>query len=572
MSIVLEIARDKPIGFWSLDAGFTDRSGYGRTAGMVSGTADRHAALANGLSYASVFNNTARAQFNFPTFTQGKEQKSFTMEAFVRPIEPTPVSGESQILGHLDTYDGLVIDGLTVSFVTKYLTSGEARASYTLSKLQALHLVGVHTKEKNSLYINGNLVAEVDIAEFQQADTYVVAGETAYSGQSTTSRRLALNAVALYNYPISPESVVRHAAVGRDLPDTEDVSESFGGDTIHFLPARGDVFLQHVIDEVDEWSAGTSSGLQYDNGILSPVMNEDISEPGFWLGVFPMSFAETTSIYGVQFDWDGNGATLQVSLDDTTWVTVNKGEFAPNVPPGFDPTDTDLSLRFTFPGDIQNDTSYVANFTVTGYFNSTVDSGDRKVTKIGNIIVGEDRLPIEYADGWGLKTNGGALQISTPDDGSGNPQTIELWVKNLVDAPGTLVDARTASSTTSAYFGRTGANYTVNGTLYVNGAVQASGYSWKVGEWTLIHIVNTNTAGTTINLGQSNTGAVRGQYEIGNVSFYPAALTAAEVSAIYNTYTGGNSVRIGDNSIISIAESPTAASIYAYDWSIQSAG
>lgn len=578
MSVLLEASRDKPLGLWDLSGSspFTDRSGYGNS-GTLGGTIVRHASLGNGLGSAAIVNNTNKASFAFATFTTGLEERSFSLEAIVRPISRGG-TGEQQILGHASTYDGLVINGTVISFVTKYTNTGEARASYDLGTLRSVVAEGVHTRKKNSLIVNGELVAEVDITIDQQKDTYLTAGTTLSSGETTSGNDLALNMVAVYNYPLSTDFARRHAVIARRCPDPGNVAQQFGGTRIVLPGSEGDIYMEHVIDEDHEWNDGLLINTVAKDGVLYPVVDGQ-SLPGYWLGAVPIDATSSSSIYGVILSWEGKGEVVECSLDGISWSTVSKGQLVPQISSGFNPANKVLHVRVSFAGYVENDESYVSNFRATGLLTASHSVEGMTVTKVGTPTLGRYFHHIDYADAWGITTNGttDALRISAPDGvGSGEGiGTIELWVKNLsAAAPAMLADTRVSAGDTQSYFYRSsGTNWTFgNSTVYLNGASFTNNTTWRSNEWTLVHIVKNVLTPSLINIGQNLISTERGKFQIGHVALYGKQLTATEISNIYQTYTGVPTTRANDNSVIAMSVPGDGATIYAFDWSIQPAG
>jgi hypothetical protein len=213
----------------------------------------------------------------------------------------------------------------------------------------------------------------------------------------------------------------------------------------------------------------------------------------------------------------------------------------------------------------------------TGFLTDTATVEDRTVQKVGQPTVGRAYHQIDYADGWGTTLDGNdALVIgaSTTATTGTSPITIEIWAKSLADATGYLFDSRNASNTGYSYFGRTGTTYAfpAGTTAYANGSPISTNYTWRTGEWTLFHFVANQPTSTPIHIGQTYQAATRGQYQIGHVAVYDKQLTAAQVAAVYQTYTGVPTTRYNDASIIAASVPGDGASIYAYDWSIQPAG
>jgi hypothetical protein len=209
---------------------------------------------------------------------------------------------------------------------------------------------------------------------------------------------------------------------------------------------------------------------------------------------------------------------------------------------GYNPTNKDLEVMFTFAGGLTEDPAYVEYVKIVGYANNTIDNGvSRAVTVASPGILRDDYEPILMRDDNGLRTGGGALTIGA--DTSAAPQvvrTLEMWIKPLA----------------------AGVTISVTGTKYRNGVADST---LPLGEWSLIHYVNaTDIAGSVTVTG--------GDAIIGQVVLYDTALTAANVSHIYKSYTGRPVLAFADPGTIAMSEPATPVSIYAHDWSIDGGG
>lgn len=520
---------------------FSDYSGYGRS-GTATGTVTTSVPLAAGAVYSTVFGNNALGKFASPVFQQGLEDRAFSLESWIRPIvtDTTEANSDLQVLGNSGEYDGLVWNGTTISFSTKYLTTGECRAEYDLQVSRAIQAVGVHTSEKNMLFVEGELVAETDITDAQKADQYVATDGFLYSGSTAGTMQLAAGAVGIYNYALSPQTVKNHFESGRHVVGRS-VTNGHPTTVIDFSTDMSNLLRRRVFDTDADWNSGFFSGLVIDNNMLVPQVINDTSVTGTWFTVCDLYDGGTPNpLSAVNMEWDGEGVTVEASVDGDTWETAVRGENLEIIPSGFDPANKELHLRVSFPGGIVEDDSYIDSLTVNLFKSNIVTVGSRTLTLTQPADIRTDREPVQLADDWGLTLRGGTISISS----AASPKTIEVWAKrNSADAVawGTNLDQAEI--------------------FYSNGAV---GTEYPVGEWVVRHFVSS----TPLN----GVTAISGNVSIGRVVFYDDALTATQISNIVASYFGVPVTRVGDNSVIAIAEPPVAAEIYAHDWSIEASG
>jgi hypothetical protein len=493
--------------------------------------------MVNGISKAPLLSNTATIAFDCPVFVQGQEGQKFSLEVWVNPI--TNDANEQQVLGTNGNMDGITVVGTKIRFTTKYLTAADARCEYDLQQLRRVHAVGIHTKYKNMLFINGVLVDEVTLTEAQVADQFKATNGKLYSGVAGAVRNISVNGVAAYASALSAEVIQRHYKMGSLAPTNGAVTNTNRGVDLNLSLDENNVFLDQWWSTEEDWKQDS----QFVNTVvtddrLGPMFNGDVSMAGNWKDTVALSAVDSTSIYGVIFNWDGVGATVEVSLDETSWETVTRGKKITTIPAGFDPTGKVLIVRVSFPGGITNDTSYLDNLNAvilkSGVF-TTLNA--RTVTVVGGTQ--EREYPVlDQHENWGVELPASAtLTISGDPSTDAIPaRTVEYWVK------------RTAATAPVSTF---------SGTSYVNGV---AGSTLPLNQWA--HFVTVGAANVT--------GAITitGPGQIGHVGIYDYAMTAAQVAALYSEYYDTNAQRIRDTSVIGVTESASGAKIYAQDWTI----
>lgn len=544
MSFILRALRDKPVALYGLDdsSPFQDYSGYGRSASATGGTPATSVSLARGAQYSTVFSNTVQGTFESPVFKAGTERDSFSLEVWARVSTPS-TSGQLQILGNQGQMDGLTINGTTIGFSTKYSDSSEAKATHDIQVARTVHIVGVHTFNANYLYVDGELVDEVSISDVQQSLSFAGTGGTLYSGITSTSMEVALNSVAIYSYALNGDIVAEHYDYGRDLPDADAVASSFGGDEILVSLTNSTKYMSETWDTEREWNLGVFSNTSIVNDELRPQFEGDVSLPGQWTGCVALDSSPTT-LFAATATWSGEGAVVDVSLDNTTWTTIQRGVNIPLITPGFDPTGQQLLVRVSFPGGIADDESYFDWIEITLVKSGTTPSYSGRTLTLSGVSQKRDYTPLELSDDWGAYVaSSGTITISADQSSAAVPvRTLELWIK------------RTSSSTAPTI--------SVSGTMYQNGAANSS--ALVTDRWTLMHIVAPSDVTGTV--------TITGPAQVGQVSVYSSALSAGNIQDIYNQYVGNTRVPVIDSSTIQVSEPAAAANIYASDWSIIAAG
>lgn len=543
MTFVLNALREQPWGLYQLDdtSPLQDYSPFNRTATISGGTPTQSAALSKGCAWAPVFTSTITAAFDGANiFNRGTEQYSFTLAGWYRAVASD--TNEQQLLGNSGQMDGLTIKGTVVSFVTKFATTGEARASYDLQIPQAFSVWGVHTDTKNILFVNGVQVAETIISQAQQADVYVTTSANLICGTTAGTAKVAANNIAYYPFALTAEIIAEQHRLGRDVPQPEDIVLANFGDFIPLSLSNNNLALDQWVSTKEEWNQGLHDNTDVINDTLVPTQDAtNTSVASKWYYAVDLASANSTTLYGAQFDWYGNGATVAVSLDGTSWENVTRGVNCTTIPSGTTTSGKVLQIRITFPGGIVDDQSYVDNLNIVllKQAASMVVAG-RTITPTGAWAERDHDL-LEYHENHGMMVPSGAnVSISADALGASVTRTIELLIK------------------------RNGTNPTVSltGTNYINGA--AGSATLPDGQWVLWHIVLAADSSAAIQ--------INGSAQVAYVGVYDYALTAGQVAGIYSDYVGTDAPRFADTSVIGVSESTNAATIYQHDWSITSSG
>lgn len=530
----------KPVAYYRLDdtTPLQDYSGYARVATVV-GTETHGIPLLSGAAYSQRFSTGNYGRFAAPVYLAGRENQSFSLTAIVYPIINLG-TGDQQIVSHGGKYDGLVLNGTTISFSTAYTSSGFAKCSYDMGIVQKAEVVGVHTQNKNSLYVNGVLVDEVDITEAQQSDSYSITDELFYSGITTSSQKVLVNAVGFYSRALNNEEVSDlHRQNSRRVIGS--ASKMYDGEDISFSTAARGAFINMSWNRAVDWETDSMNNTVVDGDDLVAMMKDGLTLAGTWTDSIDLYTADTpVPINSLNMTWESENAVVEVSLDNTTWTPVVNGRNVSIITVGFDPTDQNLSVRVSFPAGVQE--GYISNLEARAFNSSISNQDNRAITYQGPVATLKEQ-DIDYLrDDWGSRISSGSTIVIGPDT-SGTPnvaRTVEVWLKPDAD-------------TSAVTFGMPITSTYQNGIL--------ANTNLLGGQWTLVHYVLTSnvTGAITLNL----PGLV------GKVSIYNTALTAAKILSISSSYFGVPVLSQTMTGTFSMSEPADAALIYAYDWAIE---
>ena len=579
MSYQLQVLADNPFSYWRLDEtgpAFPDSAGSLRTADLV-GSIVRHPALVAGSGSALVLSNSNHLDMDDPVFNKGYELRQFSLEAWVKPVN---VTGEVSVMSHSTIYDGITITPTHIYFRTKYLTAGTCETAFEYTAGKAFHVVGVHTNAKNSLYVDGVLVAETDLTDDQQTDSYSFLTSDLIAGQNGSSSFIALDAPAIYAFALSASAISKHYANGINVDSSESIAGFNDATLWNFSDEGRNIAVTSTWSTDEEWSSGVLTDVVVANGNIIPSYTQTESEvvvdglitteytntslPGTWIFSMGLDSAPESTLADARITWSGEGSfTVEYSLDGTTWKNPN---LAPTE--SLDNTDS-IQLRVTFAGGIVDDTSYVSSLKLVVYVDKNFKGtkSDRFASMSGNGLASEQQYePIEYADFNGIKLLSGAINTTVDASYGGEEEAgdlnitgFDMWVKpvagNIISGTGFSVSR---SGNTIVYSGLS--SLVVNGVAVSSGATVFTSDSW-------FHIAGIfTTAGNyALTVGVTNT-------LIAQLSAIYDTINTAGLQQMYAAYLGIPGLVVNDSSTVTIDEGSPAANLYAHVWGITPAG
>lgn len=552
MSFLYEVLRDKPLALYMMDdtTPYQDYSGYNRNAIRVSGSNIRYPGIVSGVLSAPVFLNTTTAQFASPVFIQGNEAQPFTIGTWV--INSSTANSDQQVLGNNGQMDGITLNGTIVSFVIKFTGGSEARVSYDIQTNRVVFVVGVYTRSKISLYVNGELVDELALTEAQQADTFVATDSNLYAGPSAGSQQIALNGVYIFGRALSGTEISRHYKAGVNVPNSDDVATSLGGVRFPITIDRADTCVDVTYGVDAFWSDGVITGMIEDDGVLIPEQAYDsgsgtyLSIAGRWITAIPLDGAANANIYGIVLDWDGSGAVVQGSANGTSWETAVRGKRLTN---SINLAKTTVyQVKVTFPGGSANDESFINSLRVVALDDATMNMNGRVVTVSGgtpNFDYNQEEMRLNW--GTKIQASSDSILLSANTTLPATPiRTISFWIRRYDN---------TGTPTLTLSDGTTG-------TYYENGTV-GDGVT-TAGRWTLVHYVSDTDLSGTIK--------ITGPAQVANITLYEDALTATQITEDNQRYTNANFLVVSDMSTFALPDTDSTHKVYAHDWSIVAAG
>lgn len=296
----------------------------------------------------------------------------------------------------------------------------------------------------------------------------------------------------------------------------EEISVAKGGEVFDISYAGSDIADTFSL-QPGNWGIYTTTGGVVAEETVHPAFDDDgFSIAGTW--VSSISLGHLTTKSSAHVFWEGSGITVAYTLNGGgSWTTISQ-------PTAIALTgSSDLDIRITFAGGIEDDTATLESLTVYILATDTLRSPARTLTFSADLI-----------DDDGIHLDAPAT-IS-----AGMVGTVEVWVKTGVGIT-TVFDSPPA-----------GANYR-------NGAALGPIAN------TLFHFVRvlTTPASTPLTLSAGNT--------ITHVALYDYAMSVGEVATLYAAQNA-SPILFNDSGSVTVAEDSPPAEIYAYSWSIVSGG
>lgn len=537
---------------------FLDFSGYSNNYTYESGDAgpghERLPTAAGAGGYAVKSSNEAILSGPNPLFgLTGVLPDNYTYEAWVHVIGTG--SAEQQIYGLSDDdyIEGLIIDGTVVSFKVMYANEDDTVLSFDTGFIQRLHILGTHSKFKDELWINGELVSELDTTAAQQADTlYEHDVDTARIGlsledDSSPIQILTVNAVSVFGKVLNPDTINRHWLMGTNYASSNSIVNNWKGEKYDVHAIGTDVFMDITWTTNDDWNLGHMNGIRISDGELRPHISDSVSLGGTWLRNIFLANAGDDAIAGINFDWYGEGLVVEVSLDGDTWEEVVQGRNVALIPSGFDPSDTNLYLRVTFEDGSTDDDQFLDYIHIVGVRTQSQQIYARTVTIEGHRL--RDYHPMDQHDMWGLALDtGDTITISSNDDEEPSPiLAVEVWVKDIAG------DFPTTNMLASADF-VTVQDYVVADTGDVYDRMEP-------GAWYRLMFLFTSEFTDDI--------IITGPGQVGFVAVYSTEIESGlQYQKQFWEYTGTFFNTFTDQNAITVTENVERTRAYALDWTI----
>lgn len=530
-----------------------DSSGYGKNATFTGSPRTTRPIVAKGIGAQLL---GAGDVISYPVdsiMRAGREARSFTLEAWVKPIY-----GNTEILTRDNS--GLFLDGLKLRFTIDMgaLYSVEYK---NLRAGEIYHVAAVYDGTGIYLFLNGVKVAGVDI------DIPAPFDDTSMNLSSSTSSSVVLDSVATYPYALPASVIANHYVFGTDYPSVTDLSKINGGTKYDFIDDSVSVYAKAVFPETLTWSAGIADGTlaSINNQLVNLYSDLDLEfQAGTWTYQESLEADAVSSIVSSRILWSASGdITVEKSEDGgDTWESLSNGG---QIVSGMSLTSGyGVSIRVSIPVSVEQIS--VDYLSIAFYSSLTVRGDDEDlpatILNPAGTRVAERHLPAaSFNDNAGITFYDSTSGMTIPgDEAFGGYFAIEMTVRiESGTNSATVLYVDTASAQPQVTTDSTGkwtfANLTA---LYVDGASITSGSAITTGEWHHVLAVFPESQ-ATVYIGNGPTETAGYPMQIGHLATYSDTVSATDATAIYNAWVGSPSVTIRDGQIIRIGEGTESA-------------
>lgn len=575
MSYIYDILRDNPYAVWPLDASGASLSDVGPNAKNATATGSPTVSRPITAKGVAALYITSAQSISYPVsniLTSGKELRPFTLEMWIRPEN---LSASGWLIKRNN--GGVKLNGPHLSFVLPMNTTLTADY-YGIRAGRNYHICCVYDTQGLYLYVNGELQDSETVSAADLTHGFSSEVATNLSTSFSAGCEVIIDSPAIYTYPMTKESVLRHYSRGTDYPPVELVSRGSNSNLFPFYDDRASVAYTLEADSDIVWNSGVFTGqVASVSDILqnSYDATADTWSAGTWTGSLRIP-AQSLTFPGSRISWESNkdvDFTVQVSTDDSTWTTVtNFSEPFASV----DATNgADLFVRVNFSASTTQTT--LSELKLVVFSDKSVLGVNSNVTATVSgpaILADSDYLAATFDDRMGINLTGSMSLVEIgPDSYRGDYQAVEMLVKiSSSDTQKAIFGAGTTSTIKSDTNGKWVATDIT--AIYIDGVSQdvANPITVSTSVWHHVIIVFPSYSGTLF-IGNDLSKKIGYEMRVGYLAVYFVSVTFTLVTSLYDNLVGSAVSRITESGSVAVAESNfsetgVAARGYTHDWTL----
>ena len=460
---------------------------------------------------------------------------------------------EYLILGDSENQIGLFYLNENVVFKC----SEEVYLNYKVPKIQAMHIVGVFSKNKLSLYINGKLVVEKFI---ENGFKFINDSVNLNIGPANSGMKFIVDSAAIYDYEINEDIAAKHYKAGYKETKYSQIVYTNEGIlfSLNSLSIRPDVSYRYPGIKLLE---NLVSGDAYYNPALNRIEFASTETPEQKSFTFEerlyVSSPESIVSSRLKYGQDVENILVEVRVPGQEWEVCKNNSPLPYFNKNENLNSSILDIRVTMTTeDSSFDLPYFDGLEIDLYSNKDfyADNSGSKIYSEYDYSLGHYNYPVRMQNKYnGLSMyNGHGFSVDIPI----SPRTIELFV-----TPRGTNNVLFSSSSSELSWSSAGLiSKTGIQSIYVNGIdrTDEANISSFLLEGVSHHIIIVlDSAADNIKFNQNQSGSVYGSSSTyNNIAFYVKDFTESEAQHNYKLYCSDNSFLVDDPGI-TISESNT---------------
>jgi hypothetical protein len=431
---------------------------------------------------------------------------------------------------------------------------------YKTTKNKVMHIVGIFSKDKISLYINGIIVNEKFISTgFKFSNTAL----TINIGPANAAKKFVVDSIAIYNYELESSKILKHYLAGYKETKYSQIVYSKNGIlfSLNSVSIKPDISYRYPgIKSLDQIVVADA----YYNSKYNRIefeQTESVEEKTF---IFeeriyvpnPENIVSSRISYGQDVD----NIIVEVSVPGEDWVVCKNHYPLPYYNKNQNLNSPILDIRVTMTTlDSSFDLPYFDSLEIDMYSNKDFysDNSGGRIYSDYDYSLGYYNYPVRMQN----KNNGLSMYEGHgfSADVSISPRTVEM-----IFAPSTGKNVLYSSNSSYFQWNDSGV-ISKNGisSIYVNGInrTNETNISTFLLDGIFHHIVLVlNSVATNIKFNQSQDGLNYGtDNTYSNIAFYESPFTLNDVQDNYNLYCSDNVYSVQEP-IIQISESATGLS------------
>jgi len=483
--------------------------------------------------------------------TNKRPDSPFSFEIWFSP-SPNDLE-EYLVLGDLQNQIGLFYLNENIIFKC----SEDVYVNHKITKTQAMHVAGVFSKNKLSLYVDGKLASEKFI---ENGFKFTNESASLNIGPSNIGKRFIVDSAAIYDYEINEEIANKHYKAGYKETKYSQIVYSNEGIlfSLNSLTIRPDISYRYpgikLLEDLVSEDAYYNPALNRIEFALTETPEEKTFSFEERLYVAnPESIVSSRLKYGQ----DVKNILVEVSVPGQEWAVCHNNSPIPYFNKNENLNSPILDIRVTMTtADSSFDLPYFDGLEIDLYSNNDLyaDNSGAKIYSDYDYSLGYYNYPVRIQNKYnGLSMyDGHGFSVDLPI----SPKTVELFF-----SPRGTNNVLFSSSSSEISWSSAGLiSKTGIQSIYVNGVdrTDETNISSFLLEGVSHHIVIVlDSAADNIKFNQNQSGSVYGSSSTyNNIAFYVKDFTESEAQHNYKLYCSDNSFLVDDPGI-TISESNT---------------